>query len=421
MVAQEILQVFYAPNRAFRRIVQNPRFLGPLIILIVFLLVQVGSSYVVASRSYLEQTLPTGQQGDTWTENAGLWQASQGVAIANNTVDYINSTADFFASNIPYMGVTSVEFRAENASSIQMFLNDIGSVNCGADGFRNISLRVKIVSPTVAPSNVTLYLNSLSPANHFAYDLTEAFSNSTIVEQHLWNNLTVPVGTGNWVSSNNAVSWQNITGIRMDFFWSSTSTIDLRVDGLFFRGLYESSLDLYGSSALFTSALNSVTPFLFQWLLFTGLMYLLIKGLRGSVVWKPVMVAIGFAMVVFVVQSVILLFDYQTLSNIYYPLEILANVPGESDMAYQAVQATISDVLLVGSIVQVIVYVWIIGLGTFIVRAVTGIPPSSPIDIVAPEGQAVPGPQQFGWMKCLLVSAASFVLTITILGFLGLG
>ena len=412
MVAQELLEVLYAPQRAFKKIVQNPKFLGPLLILVIFVVVQVGSAYVVASKSYLEQTMPTGDQGDTWTENAALWQASSGVTVMDNHVDYINSS-------VLYYNTTSIEFTADNASNVQMFLNDLGgSVNCGADGFKNLSLRVKIVSPDTIPRNVTLYLYSLSPAINFAYDLTGAFSNSSA---NVWNNITVPVGSGNWRSSGSAATWDNITGLKMDFAWTSSSKIDLRVDGLFFRGIYKGSLDVYGSSVLISSALNSVTPFLFQWLLLTALIYLLIKGLKGNVVWKPVMVAVGFALVTLVVQSLIMLAAYTTLSNVNYPLEILANIPGESTVAYQTVQDTIGQVLLVGSIVQVAVWVWIFALGTFTTRAVTSVAPASPLGSTQAEGEGMMSIQQFGWLKCMLVSAASLALTVTILGFLGIG
>jgi hypothetical protein len=411
LVAQELLEVFYAPHRAFKKIVQNPKFLGPLLILVIFVVVQVGSAYVVASKSYLEQTMPTGDQGDTWTENAALWQASSGVTVMDNHVDYINSS-------VLYYNTTSIEFTADNASSVQMFLNDLGgSVNCGADGFKNLSLRVKIVSPDAIPRNVTLYLYSLSPAINFAYDLTGAFSNSSA---NVWSNITVPVGSGNWRSSGSAATWDNITGLKMDFAWTSSSKIDLRVDGLFFRGIYKGSLDVYGSSVLISSALNSVTPFLFQWLLLTALIYLLIKGLKGNVVWKPVMVAVGFALVTLVVQSLIMLAAYTTLSNVNYPLEILANIPGESTVAYQTVQDTIGQVLLVGSTVQVAVWVWIFALGTCTTRAVTSVVPASPLVSTQAEGEGVTGFPQFGWLKCMLVSVASLAITITILGFLGI-
>jgi hypothetical protein len=279
-------------------------------------------------------------------------------------------------------------------------------------------MRVKIVSPDAIPQNVTLYLYSLSPAINFAYDLTGAFSNST---SNVWNNITVPVGSGDWRSSGSAATWNNITGLKMDFAWPSSSRVDLRVDGLFFRGIFKGTLDVYGSTVLLSSALNSVTPFLFEWLLLTALIYLLIKGLKGTTLWKPVMVALGFALVTLVVQSVIMLGAYTTLSDVNYPLEILAGIPGESAVAYQAVDNVIAQVLLIGSIVQIAIWVWIFGLGTFITRAATSVAPPNPIGSTQAEGEVPMGVQPFGWLKCMLVSVASLAITITILGFLGIG
>jgi hypothetical protein len=274
-----------------------------------------------------------------------------------------------------------------------MELNNLdGSVNCGANGFKNVSLRVKIVTPDVKPENMSLYLYSLSASN-FYYDLTNAFSNSTV---NVWNNITLPVGSGDWLSSNTAASWENITSLKMDFAWSSNSSIDLRIDGLFFRGVFKDPLEIYGVSYFATSALNGVTPFLFQWLLLTGLMYVIIKGLKGNVTWKPLMVAVGFALVTMVVQALILIVTYTTLPNLYYPLEVLAGVPGEFDVAYQVILNAIATVTLIGGIVQVAVYVWTIALGAIITRAIT----------------------TFGWLKSLLVSGASFLLTLLILGFI---
>ena len=102
MVAKNILRVLYAPRKVFQEVTQNPRYLGPVILLIIFLIAQVGVSYLAASRSYIEQTLPAGDQGDAWTEKAALWQANSGVTVGNNTADYINGSL--------YYGVTSIQF-----------------------------------------------------------------------------------------------------------------------------------------------------------------------------------------------------------------------------------------------------------------------------------------------------------------------
>jgi hypothetical protein len=352
---------------------------------------------VVASKSYLEQTFPAAGQGDAWTENAALWQASPDVTVTNNTVDYLNST---------YYGSASIEFSASNVSSVWMEnkwsgLN--GSLNCAADGFKNVSLRVKLVTPDVKPESVTLYLYSLS-GSYFQRDLSSLFSNSTM---NVWNNITVPVGPeSGWVSSSAEAKWENITGIKMEFTWSNKLSMDLRVEGLFFRGLFRSPLEVYGVSYLASSALNAVTPFLFQWLLLTGLIYVIIKGLKGSVVWKPLMVAVGCALVAMVIQAIILAVVYTTLPKVYYPLEVLAGVSGEFQVAYQVILDAIATVTQIGGIIQIAVYVWTVILGAIITHEITGI---------AIEG--APSLPQFGWLKSILTSAASFLLTLLILGF----
>ena len=363
MVVDDILKVLYAPHKAFKKIVQEPKYLGPIVLLVIFVVAQLGSSYVVASRSFVEETMPVAGEGDLWTQNAALWQTSAGVTASNNTVDLINST---------YYGDVSIDFSASNVSDVWMELNDFNrSVNCGVDGFKNVSLRVKIVTPDTIPESVTLYLHSLGGSS-FSYDLTSAFSNSMV---NVWNNLTVLVGAGSgWAISSGAASWENITGIKMEFSWGSSQNINLRVDGLFFRGIFSSPLDIYGASYVASSALNAITPFLFQWLLLTGLMYVIIKGLKGNVVWKPLMIAVGFALVTMVIQTVFVGLVYTSLPDIYYPLEVLAGVVGEFQAAYQIILDSIATVTQITGYIQIAIYVWLVGLGAFITREITAQP-----------------------------------------------
>jgi hypothetical protein len=410
LVVKDVMRVFYAPHKVFKDVIQNPKYLGPFILLIIFVLAQVGSSYVVASRSYIEQIMPVGDEGDVWTENAALWQGGPSVTIRNNTVDYINSTL--------YYGSTSIEFAASNASNVWMELSSLdGSVNCGADGFKNVSLRVKIVAPDVKPENVSIYLYSLSGSN-FYYDLTQTFSSSDV---NVWNNITLTVGSGDWLSSNADATWENITGLKTEFTWPSNSSITLRIDGLFFRGNFQNPFELYGISYIATSALNAIAPFLFEWLILTGLMYLIIKGLKGNVVWRPLMVAVGFALVTLVVQALILAVVYTSLPSLFYPLEVLAGTPGEFEVAYQVILDEIASVTMVSYILQLVVWVWTIALGTFIVRAITSdkkiaeqVSMGKPVLDTTISGEVT----GFSWMKCLLVSGVSVFLTIIILGFL---
>jgi hypothetical protein len=148
---------------------------------------------------------------------------------------------------------------------------------------------------------------------------------------------------------------------------------------------------------------------------------LLIKGLKGNVVWRPLMVAVGFALVTLVIQALILAVVYTSLPSLFYPLEVLAGTPGEFEVAYQVILDEIAFVTLVGGIIQSVVYVWVIALGTFIVRAITGdekIAEQVSMGKVASDTTISRDVTAFGWMKCLLVSGASLFLTIIILGLL---
>jgi len=419
LVAKEILRVLYAPHKVFKDVIQKPGYLGPLILVIIFVLAQVGSFYVSGLRLNIEQTMPVGDEADMWTETSTLWQANPGVVISDNEVDFINGSQAIYGFP-DYYGSSSVEFVVSDSSTLQMALNDFGSqVNCGADGFPDVFFRVKIVTPDAQPENVTLTLYSLNDTS-FYYDLTSVFSNNVA---NVWNNITVPVGSGNWLSSGNP-NWENITGLQLDFAWSTNSSIDLRLDGLFFRGKFETQIDRAGGVLPYiaNSAMNGFAPFLFEWLLLTGVMYLLIKGLKGNVVWRPLFVAVGYALVVIVIQALLVAVVYTTLPDLYYSLESLAYVSGEWEMARDVLLNQLATVNLAEYIIQVAVWVWTVALGVFVTRAITSgkqiaeqaSTGKTPADVTS-SGEVT----GFSWMKCLLVSGASLFLTIIILGFLG--
>ena len=180
----------------------------------------------------------------------------------------------------------------------------------------------------------------------------------------------------------------------MDFAWPTNSSIDLRVDGLFFRGIFKNPVEIYGSeTVIFSIALSVAMQFILQWILLVGLMYVIIKGLKGNVLWKPLMVAVGFGLVTMVIEAVILVVTYMTLPNLYHPLEVVAGVPVEMDAAYQVISNATAFVSLVAGIISIAVYVWTIALGAVITRTMTA----------------------FGWLKSILVSAAAFVITVEFL------
>jgi hypothetical protein len=377
---EDLLKVLYAPQEAFKKIIENPKYLIPLLMLLLFVLAQLGASYVVSTKQYFEQTLPSGQNGDIWTENATFWTANAGVIISNNYSNFINAT-NVNLINGPHYGNSSIQFAIPNSTQLIANINNLGqSVNCSADGFKNLSLRIEIAAPETKPTNVSMYLYSLGSSN-FYYDLTGAFSNSTT---NVWNNITIPVGSGNWVSSGQSANWQNITGLGIAFTWSSSSNIILRIDGLFFRGIYQNvnTIAIGGSITDYASnALNFVTQFVIQWLALTGVIYVTIKWLKGAVTdeflkkkleraWKPVMVAVGFALVIAVIQAFVTLATYTALPNLNYPLELLSGVPGEADVASKAILDATNTVLQADFYIKVAAYLWVSGLCALIFRSI---------------------------------------------------
>ena len=135
------------------------------------------------------------------------------------------------------------------------------------------------------------------------------------------------------------------------------------------------------------------------------------------------MVAVGYALITMVIQAVIVTVVYSTLPDLYYPLEMLAYVPGEFEAALQSLLNQLATINTIEYIVQAAVWVWTVALGTFIVRAITGDKKiaeqvsigkaASDATVASSEGA------EFPWMKCLLVSGLSLFLTIIILGLLG--
>ena len=392
MVLKDILRVLYEPHKVFKDVVKNPSYLGPMILLLLFVISQIGSAYIVGSRSFVEQTIPIRDNRDKWTENSLTWTSIPQVSIKNNTIDFINSTF--------YYGTTSIEFDAVNLENLGIEVSDFGeSVNCGIEGFNNVSIRIKINSPDNSPSSVMLTLYSLSDSNYI-YDISGEFENY----QGSWKNLTLPVGSGEWIRSGSEATWENITGINLEFEWVTNSTINLLVDGLFFRGTFKSPLEVDGFSYFLNNAINSTVPFLFQWIAIAGIMYFILKWMKIEIDWKPLLVAIGFTLILLVIQGFILNILYTSVPDIYYPLEVLAGTPGEFEVAYQIIYDKISPIYNVQTAITLAINIGIIILGAIVAKTVAEYTEKTT--------------KEFGWFKSFIVSGLSVFAAFIILGLL---
>jgi hypothetical protein len=388
LFATDILKALYSPHKVFKQITQNPKYWGPLLIFIIFVGVQSGFYYSLYSKTYYEQTSPKTAQLGTWTENPSLWTVSPGVTVSSNYLDFMNSS---------YYGNSSLQFAVSNANSMSIELANFSNVDCSQSAFQNVSMRIKQIDPQTAPSSVTLTLYSRSTSNSYQRELTSDFSNASLI--NVWNNLTIPVGAAasNWQSNGNP-QWGNITGLKLDLNYTANSNVTLRVEGLFFRGTYETPIHIDSTGFVLFILETVTTQFIAQWLIFTGLMYIIIKGLKGNTTWKPLFIAVGFALVVTVVQSLINIAALTSLPAVNYPIELLTSLSGEATVLASSVATQTATYALIAGVVQLAVYVWIVALGTFVVRA------------LVPE---------FTWTKSILTSAAAFIVTIILISLLG--
>lgn len=399
MVITDVLGVLYAPHKAFKKIVEKPRYLGVVIILVLFIAVQTGYYASYYSKINYEQTYPGTESLNTWTTtNATAWVTTQGTVINQNYDDFINQT---------YSGNSSLQFSLDNTNSLSMALEDFGSsVNAASDGFRNLSISIKLAEPNVAPQNAMLTLYSLGgTSSFFQLDITSELS-SNIGE---WNNLTIPVETLDWQSTGQA-NWSDITGIKLDLTYPSAANVTVNLQNLFFRGNYQTIIESSGATLFAASAIQStLIQFLFQWIVLTAVIYLILKVLKApAFVWKPLFVATGFVLIVLVMTSLIGLVATFTLPVVHYPYEFppyasliypdfyVAQVSAQSQATYNAIVASTVVFTSISTAITVILYIWQVLLVSTLIRAISG----------------------FGWVKSLAAAAGSVVLTILILGLL---
>jgi len=355
LFAYGIFKVIYAPQKAFKEIAQNPKYIGPILIMILFTATNIGSIYTIISKTYIEQTLPTAEQLDNWTENSTLWISTPGANISENHVDYISGI---------YYGNKSIEFSIDSSKQILMQLSNIGPVNClGPDSYKDLSLRIKWISPDSKPENVTLYIFSGNALDYFYYNITQFFDSST---SNIWNNLTIPLVTG-WLNSSAAANWGNVNGLKLEFSWLETSNINLLVDGLFFRGVFKSPVENV-ANYLVNFSLISFMQFIVKWVFLGGLLYIMTRAFKAKTVWRPSLILVGFALITMFIQAVISVAAFSTLPTLHYRLEFLGGVEGESKNAYNEILEKTWLVSQINGYVEIAVIFWTVALCAIVTR-----------------------------------------------------
>ena len=67
MILNDLAEVIYAPAKAFKKIVENPKYIGAILVLILFVGLAMGFEFVQFSKIYTENTVPqVGSQQDLY-------------------------------------------------------------------------------------------------------------------------------------------------------------------------------------------------------------------------------------------------------------------------------------------------------------------------------------------------------------------
>ncbi|MEM2995586.1 MAG: YIP1 family protein [Candidatus Bathyarchaeia archaeon] len=385
----QVAKVIYAPHKAFKEIIQNPRYLGPILILILFAIANSGFMCAVATKTYVEKILPAGtyEKRDEWTENATLWKTNGMSPIENDTDCIKGDYYEIFGIVYYIYGEKSIEFQAVSSSQIWIQLNISSTpINCsGTESYQNLTFRMKIID-VETPSNVSLYLFSTNPEDNFYYNLTSQFD-----AVNVWKNITVAIGPESQGWKNNTVNadWSNITGLRLDFTWQNESNITLLVDGLFFHGVYKSLIETDGAY-LFIFPISAVMQFIIQWFILGCTLYVVPKIFKVKTVWKPWLIVAGFALIAVVIQQIIFTAIHFSWSNLYISLKTLGKVPGETEEAYLQNLMSLVTILWV---VDRVVWVWIIALCAVAFKFTF----------------------EISWLKSFLVAVPSYLLYVLLL------
>ena len=324
MILSDLAEIIYAPHKVFKKIVANPKYLAAIIVLILFIGLQMGYEYAQLSKTNLEVTSPQPGLFQEYTSAAsGNWSASPGVTI-KDVGDHLNYTlfVSGFGDYPDLYGTSSLQLSAEDTQNINATISNAFNVDCSANGFQNLSMIMKLVYPSsVTPNSAQLTLYSLNDADYYTYDLTSELSNASLIGQ--WNNITVPIGpdASAWTENGNP-TWSNITKLTLDLNYPDDYNVTVRISALFFRGQYMSLAENDPYIIIFSGLQSVALQFLVLWLLTAAVIYLVLRGLKVEMVWKPIFISVGAALIVLVIRAVLNIVATAALPAVYYPFDL---------------------------------------------------------------------------------------------------
>jgi hypothetical protein len=391
----DVFKVIYSPIKAFREVLENPRYIGPVIVIIISLFLTIGTQYVSVSKHYLETITPTNPR-DAWTNMttpSSMWitNASEG-----NVTAVSNANSDLLAGNYSVRAVVS------NTSEILLKTTGIGTINC-SDTFGFETLYYKLTysgfNQTQAPQNVSYAkLRLLSLNNESDYYEFDLLSNQRYLNKsQAWIDANVTLVSG-WTTNGNP-NWENITGIEFMLVFPQKGQLSLYLNDLYFGGKYEVFYNAVGFSYwLSSTVVSSAFDILLRWLIFAGLLWLTLKVFQpqGSP-FKTILIVVGYAFAIMFVYVTLDMLSVSQLPLLYFPNNVIFPLTGREIQAASATTNNIYNAYWIPTIaydafvgVWYLSHGWTIGLFTIALKTL----------------------QNFSWKKAALISIIAYVMAL---------
>lgn len=373
-----IFKVIYSPRQAFKEIAQTPTYIGPLLIMALFIVASIGGAYIAQSKIYDEEAFPQADlQKDEWTEKSILW----GPSNAN-----ISESDDHLIGD--YYGNKSIEFSVINDRQVWMNLNLTEPIAClSSDGYKTISFKIKLVYPATTVFTSVILLLMSNETNSFQYNFTQLI----LSVNNTWNNITIALGQENgWVGD---ADWGNITRLAFNLTWSENANLTVRLDCLFFRGVFKSVLENPDfNTFLVNVSLYAFTQFVATWVILSGIIFVISKLLGANIPWKNTLVVIGFVLMTFFIQAIINITTTATISTLHRPLEFFGGTENESRIAQEAFFENLRFAYQLNGYIQIAILFWTIVLCALAIRSLT----------------------EFTWDKNFLIAFSAYFITTLI-------
>lgn len=351
LVGRELLEVFYSPVKAFRKIIEKPDFKGVLIVLLLVISATIALQFVYNSKQAFEVRFP---ENDEWTE------AIAGKFVWSSSGSIILDVDNFKVGN------RSISSSSQDTTSIWVSVKDFDSIEYSeTKGYNEVFFWVNWVNEdSLAVSSGTVKLFSINDDSYFEKDLVDVLGSSGD-----WRNVTLGIGPSQGWSSINSPNWQNITGVEISLDWSGSADVGLNVDGLYFRNFVIPIESVGFTDSILYISLSVAFSVGVNWVLWAGIL-LIVSNLFGENVgqWNVFFVIMGHAFIVTAVYTVI-------SALIFTSLPIL-NMPVESALQIEAFSTVwlSSTVYQIGTIILWAGEVWVAALSAIVIRVMKNVP-----------------------------------------------